>query len=77
MPSMLLTPEETLKTRDRNQKKFTSPRKAGSVFISAYVNCSVVAVTLEKNVAIVVMLTYRIVSLSFSSARKVGNADLT
>ena len=30
--------------------------------------------TLEKNVAIVVILTYRVVALSFSSARKVGKA---
>ena len=30
--------------------------------------------TLEKNVAIVVMLTYLVVALSFSSARNVGKA---
>ena len=37
-------------------------------------NCRVVAVTLEKKVAMVVILTYRMVALSFSSARKVGKA---
>lgn len=34
-----------------------------------------VAVTLEKKVAIVVMFMYREVALSFSSARKVGKAN--
>ena len=34
----------------------------------------VVAVTLEKNVAIVVMFTYLVVALSFSSSRISGRA---
>ena len=38
-------------------------------------NWRVVAVTLEKKVAIVVIFTYRVVALSFSSARNVGRAE--
>lgn len=74
---MLLTPEETLKTSDENQKRFTKPRReeAGSEGGGEYVNWSVVAVTLEKKVAIVVMLMYRVVSLSISLARKIGKAS--
>lgn len=62
----LLTPDDTLKTSDKNQKRLTTPLKEldGTASVSAYVNCSVVAVTLEKNVAIVVKFTYRVVSLS-------------
>lgn len=68
----LLTPEETLKTFETNQKRFT---KAPSVVPLLWKeNCSVVAVTLEKKVAMVVMLTYCVVAASFSSARKEGNA---
>lgn len=72
MPMRLFTPEETLKTRDKNQKRFT-------VFLylfescceNAYENCSVVAVTLEKNVAIVVILaSYRAFAFSSSLVRK-------
>ena len=37
----------------------------------------VVAVTLEKKVAIVVMFTYRVVALSFSSAKNVGRTKMT
>ena len=75
IPSKLLTPDETLNTIDRNQKKFTifQSGEFGSINIEV---CRVVAVTLEKNVAIVVMLTYRVVSLSFSSARNVGKARM-
>lgn len=53
IPSKLLIPAETLKTRDRNQNRFTTPPKAELVCVNE--NWSVVAVTLEKNVAIVVM----------------------
>lgn len=55
IPNKLLTPEETLKTKERNQKRFTTPPRTEST--CAYENWSVVAVTLEKNVAIVVMCT--------------------
>lgn len=37
-------------------------------------NCNVVAVTLEKNVEIVVMLTYCVVAFPSSSATNVGSA---
>lgn len=40
---------------------------------SANCVCRVVAVTLEKKVAIVVMLTYRVVARSSSPARKAGS----
>ena len=73
MPSRLLIPEETLKTSDRNQKKLTT--LPNGVFESGSENWRVVAVTLEKNVAMVVIFTYRVVSLSFSSARNDGKAE--
>lgn len=62
----LLTPDDMLKTSDKNQKRLTTPLKEldNTASVSAYVNCSVVAVTLEKKVAIVVKFTYRVVSLS-------------
>lgn len=65
-PSRLLTADDTLNTSDRNQKRLTTPlsESDASVCNGAYVNWSVVAVTLEKKVAIVVRLTYRVVSLS-------------
>ena len=44
------------------------------VFESGSENWRVVAVTLEKKVAMVVIFTYRVVALSFSSARNVGRA---
>ena len=72
IPNILLIAEETLKTNDRNQKKLTTLPNMVSEFGSE--NCRVVAVTLEKKVAMVVILTYRMVALSFSSARKVGKA---
>lgn len=58
-PNKLLTPDETLNTSDKNQKRLTTPLMEldGTASASAYVNWSVVAVTLEKNVAIVVKLT--------------------
>lgn len=52
MLSKLLMPEETLKTRERNQKRFTALLKRPVV--CWYENWSVVAVILEKNVAMVV-----------------------
>ena len=72
IPSRLLTPDETLNTRDINQKKFTTFHREDCV--KEIDICRVVAVTLEKNVAIVVMFTYRVVALSFSSARNIGRA---
>ena len=72
IPSRLLTPDDTLNTSEMNQKKFTAFHRVEWVMdIDIW---SVVAVTLEKNVAIVVMFTYRVVALSFSSARNVGRA---
>lgn len=73
MPRRLLTPEETLKTSDMNHKRFT---RALSV-VPLYCNetCNVVAVTLEKNVEIVVMLTYCVVAFPSSSATNVGSAS--
>lgn len=55
IPKRLLIPDETLKTKDTNQKRFTKPPNVVFVFWKEY--CNVVAVTLEKNVAIVVMFT--------------------
>ena len=53
MPSRLLTPEETLKISDTNQKKLTASLDfEGGYDIDIW---RVVAVTLEKNVAIVVI----------------------
>ena len=72
MPNRLLIAEETLKTSDRNQKRLTT--LPNGVFESGSENWRVVAVTLEKKVAIVVIFTYRVAALSFSSARKVGSA---
>ena len=72
MPSRLLIAEETLKTNDRNQKKLTT--LPNGVVESVSENWRVVVVTLEKKVAMVVIFTYRVVALSFSSARKVGRA---
>ena len=72
MPSKLLIPEETLKTSDKNQKKLTT--LPNGVVESVSENWRVVVVTLEKKVAMVVIFTYRVVALSFSSARKVGRA---
>ena len=72
IPSKLLTPDETLNTSDRNQKKFTTFSRSEG--LSEIDICRVVAVTLEKNVAIVVIFTYRVVALSFSSARNCGRA---
>lgn len=53
MHSKLLTPEETLKTSDRNQLRFTALLKWVDPW---YENWSVVAVILEKKIAIVVKL---------------------
>lgn len=50
-PSKLLTAAPILKTREANQKVFTTT-SAGLVWAS-YENCKVVAVTAEKNVATV------------------------
>lgn len=72
MPKRLLTPEETLNTSDINQKKFTDAASDEPVFCNEY--WRVVAVTLEKNVAMVVMFIYRVVALSFSSVSMNGNA---
>lgn len=60
----LLTPEETLNTSETNHKRFTSALRAVPSYCKE--NCRVVAVTLEKKVAIVVMLTYCVVALSSS-----------
>ena len=73
IPRRLLIAEETLKTNDMNQKKLTM--LPNGVCESGRENWRVVAVTLEKNVAIVVILMYRVVALSFSSAKKVGRAE--
>lgn len=58
-PSKLLTAAETLKTSDKNQKRLTRPLNDSdaSTLGRANVNWRVVAVTLEKKVAMVVMLT--------------------
>ena len=53
MPSKLLIPEETLKTSDKNQKKLTT--LPNGVFEPGSENWRVVAVTLEKKVAMVVI----------------------
>ena len=74
IPSRLLTPEETLNTSDMNQNKFTTSHTVLPGFIAKDV-WRAVAVTLEKNVAIVVMFTYRVMARSFSSARNIGSAD--
>lgn len=50
--SKLLIPEDTLKTRDENQRRLTTFPREEVVCTSE--NWSVVAVTLEKKVAIVV-----------------------
>lgn len=75
-PVKLLMPDDTLKTSETNQKRLTIPRRNSedSSFSLLKVNCKVVAVTLEKKVAIVVMLTNRVVSRSISSTRKEGRA---
>ena len=73
IPRRLFIPEETLNINERNQKKFTTLPNV--VLEVGNENWSVVAVTLEKKVAIVVILTYRIVALSFSSARNAGRAE--
>ena len=73
IPRRLLIPDETLKTREMNQKKLTSPPRGVSEYGNE--NWSAVAVTLEKNVAIVVMFMYRVVALSFSSATNMGKAN--
>lgn len=72
MPRRLLTPEETLNTSEMNHRRFTKALSVVSVYCNE--NCNMVAVTLEKNVEIVVMLTYCVVAFSSSSATKVGNA---
>ena len=74
IPSRLLTPDETLNTSDMNQNKFTTFHTVLPAFMVKDV-WRTVAVTLEKNVAIVVMLRYRVVALSFSSARNIGSAE--
>ena len=53
-PSKLLMPDETLKTRDKYQKRLTT--LPIGVFELGRENWMVVAVTLEKKVAIVVIL---------------------
>ena len=74
IPSRLLTPDETLNTSDMNQNKFTTSHTVLPAFMDKDV-WRAVAVTLEKNVAIVVMLRYRVATLSFSSARNIGSAE--
>ena len=56
-----------------SQNKFTTSHTVDLGFMVKDV-WRVVAVTLEKNAAIVVILTYRVVTLSFSSARNNGSA---
>ena len=73
IPSRLPTPDETLNTSDMNQKRFTMSHRLDWMGAEIVI-WRVVAVTLEKNVAIVVMFRYRVVALSFSSARNVGRA---
>lgn len=72
MVSKLLTPEETLNTREMNQKRLVALLRVSDV--SWYVNWSVVAVILEKKVAIVDRARYRVVSRSSSSSTKEGKA---
>ena len=74
IPSKLLTPDETLNTSDMNQNKLTTSHTVLPAFMDKDV-WRAVAVTLEKNVAIVVILRYRVVALSFSSARNIGSAE--
>ena len=57
-----------------NQNKFTTSHTVLPAFMVKDV-WRAVAVTLEKNVAIVVILTYRVVALSFSSERNIGSAE--
>ena len=52
MLTRLLTPEETLKTSDTSQSRFTALSRR--VVVCWYENWSVVAVMVEKKVAIVV-----------------------
>ena len=59
-----------------NQNRFMASHTVLPVFMDKDV-WRAVAVTLEKNVAIVVMLRYRVVALSFSSARNIGNAEIS
>lgn len=73
IPRRLLIPDETLKTSDRNQQRYTIFPSV--TFDGWSENCvwRVVAVTLEKKVAIVVMLRYRVVARSSSLVRKEGS----
>ena len=73
VPSRLLIPDETLNTSEMNQNRFTTFHRVECVGAEIVI-WRVVAVTLEKNVAIVVMLTSRMVAFSFSSARNCGSA---
>lgn len=68
-----LTPDETLKISDKNHSRFTALFRPPTAFW--YENWSVVAVMLEKKVAIVVKVRYRVVARSSSSAAKEGRAD--
>ena len=66
-PSRLFMPEATLDRIEINQQRFTILLNVPP--LSPNVNCSVVAETLEKKVAIVVIFRYRRVDFSSSSRR--------
>lgn len=68
IPKRLLIADETLKIKDKNQKKLTALSRFVPVW--AKENWSVVAVMAEKNVATVVMLRY--FNVAFSSAPRIG-----
>lgn len=64
MTSKLFTAEATLKTSEANKQALTVSFNAEDVTL--YVNCSVVAVTPEKNAAIVVMLKYVVITFCWA-----------
>lgn len=68
IPKRLLIADETLKIKDKNQKKLTALSRFVPVWANE--NWSVVAVMAEKNVATVVMLRY--FNVAFSSAPRIG-----
>ena len=68
-----LIPEATLKTRDANHSRFTAISEV--VVVCWNENWSEVAVMLEKKVAIVVRVRYRVVTRSSSSDALSGRAN--
>ena len=75
IPRRLLIPDETLKTREMNQKKLTNPPRGVSEYGNE--NWRAVAVTLEKNVAIVVMFRPRDFAMHKCRARYLARALLS